>query len=231
MDKSYILVVDDNHINRLFFQSALGKMNHQVSTAESGYEALELCRKQAFDMILMDIRMQGMNGIEAAREISQLPHHSSTPIIAISADVFDFSQHPQFADGLMKPVKPEVMQQMINRWIRKTPWFDDQQALQVSHNDAGIVNKLRALLQQELPVRAEHIKQLYRQKQYTELADSLHQLLGSARICAASRLTQQLEQFRKALDEVDDPLKMDESMEDLLAVMSETSKQAAQPIS
>ena len=77
MDKHHILVVDDNHINRLFFQSSLKKLNVQVKLAESGFDALEICRQQCFDLILMDIRMDGMDGMQTATAIKALKEHLS----------------------------------------------------------------------------------------------------------------------------------------------------------
>ncbi|MFC3195633.1 response regulator [Marinicella sediminis] len=226
MDKSYILVVDDNHINRLFFQSALQKMHHQVMLAVNGYEAVECCQQNTFDVILMDIRMQGLNGIEAAHEIKQIPHCKATPIVAISADVFDHNQHPQFADGLMKPVKPEVMQQLIKKWTHQQPWFDEQLALSISHQDSHIVSKLRTLMKNDLPAQTLKIKQLFEEAQYNDLQDCLHQLLGSARICAACRLVNAIEQFRSRLENEHDEAHLESEMMNLIQVIRETELHA-----
>ena len=228
MDQTNILVVDDNHINRLFFQSALKKMHHQCSTAENGQQAIELCHKVCFDMVLMDIRMQGMNGIETARAIKQLPAYHNIPILAISAEAFAADQYPEFTAAMLKPVKPEKMQQLIRQHLPDLPWFDNQQAMEISHQDADIVYKLRDMLQHDLPTQADIIKKLFAQHNETELQDVLHQLLGSARVCAASRLTRATEALKTSLHEQQSWEASQTALDRLIEVMDGTVKQVGQ---
>jgi two-component system sensor histidine kinase BarA len=228
MDQTNILVVDDNHINRLFFQSALRKMQHQCSTAESGPQAIELCNEERFDLILMDIRMQGMNGIEAARAIKQLPGYQDTPILAISAETFAVDDYPEFTAAMLKPVKPERMQQLIRQHLPDVPWFDDQLAMDISHQDADIVHKLRDMLKQDLPVQSTAIHALFAEHKKSELQDVLHQLLGSARVCAASRLIQATEALKLSLDQQQHWEQSQAALDRLTEVMSGTIKQVGQ---
>jgi len=227
MDQTNILVVDDNHINRLFFQSALRKMQYQCSLAENGQQAIDLCRAERFDMILMDIRMQGMNGIETARAIKQLTAYQHVPILAISAETFAADQYPEFVAAMLKPVKPGMMQQLIRQHLPEPPWFDDQQAMDISHQDVAIVHKLRDMLKQDLPAQITLISDLFKGQQKAELQDVLHQLLGSARVCAASRLTQATEALKKALEQQQNWDQSKTALQELVEVMEGTVKQAA----
>jgi len=196
MDKLHILVVDDNHINRLFFQSSLKKLNCAVTTAINGIEAITKCKTNSYDLILMDIRMDGMNGIESAAQIKQLKPYLTTPIIAISAETFNTDMHKDFCDSLLKPVKQEVLAQTIELYTTKPDLFNHKQALKISHHDERIVLHLRKLFIEQLDqVRNELLAQ-YSSCDFVTLNESLHQLLGSAKICAADQMVKEILAFK-----------------------------------
>ncbi|WP_223788599.1 response regulator [Marinicella meishanensis] len=201
MDKNFILVVDDNHINRLFFESSFKKYGHAVALAESGYQAVEMCHHQTPKLILMDIRMDGMDGIETAQSIKRLANHSNTPIIAVSAERFDWQQHPAFCDSLLKPVSQENIQKLIHEHLLQEPVFDQQQALNISHQDPDIVHKLRHMLVQQLPQDQAEINRLFKAQQWSELDALLHKMAGSARVCAASLLLQSIDALKQGLSD------------------------------
>lgn len=83
-----ILVVDDISINRQAIRGAMEKFDHVVSSAKDGAKAVEAHKNGDFDLILMDLRMPNVSGLEATRMIRQLPgDKSQVPIIAVTADV------------------------------------------------------------------------------------------------------------------------------------------------
>lgn len=203
MDKHHILVVDDNHINRLFFESALIKLNYVVITAENGFRAIDLCQQHTFDLILMDIRMDGIDGIEAAAHIKTINANQNTPILAISAERFEHEDYKQFDNSILKPVSQERLKNTLARYLsvaiqndENSAFFDQQQALEISHNDIGIVAKLRAMLVAQLNDDWQQIEHLYNQKDWQSLNDYLHKVLGSAKVCAAKPLTYHIEQLK-----------------------------------
>jgi two-component system sensor histidine kinase BarA len=204
MDKHHILVVDDNHINRLFFQSSLNKLNSTVSLAEDGFQAIQLCRLNNFDLILMDIRMDGIDGIETASAIKALPSHQNTPILAVSAERFDCESHPEFATSLLKPITQDELKSVLACYLTGTAFearcFDEQMALQISHQDHHIVQKLRQLLTKQLPDDWQNIKKLHDKEDWENLEAYLHKLLGSAKICAATLLIENIEQLKLCLE-------------------------------
>ncbi|SDN05338.1 PAS domain S-box-containing protein [Daejeonella rubra] len=84
-----ILVVDDNEINRLLASKVLAKWGVQVDFAENGQIALEKTQMNNYDLILMDLHMPVMDGMEASKAIRKLGgHHSRVPIIALTASLF-----------------------------------------------------------------------------------------------------------------------------------------------
>ncbi len=84
-----ILIVEDNEMNRNVLEGFLSRDGHNLSMAANGMEALEICRKKAFDLILMDIQMDGMSGLEVTRKLRAMEDKeiANTPIIALTGNV------------------------------------------------------------------------------------------------------------------------------------------------
>jgi len=83
-----VLHVDDDPMNLRVVEEILTAFNHRAVKAASGAEALQLVAEQAFDVILMDIHMPKMSGIEAVERLRALPGPArKTPVIALTADV------------------------------------------------------------------------------------------------------------------------------------------------
>ena len=80
-----ILVVEDDEINLLIAEHILGKAGYLVSKVNNGEEAIEIMKNETFDLILMDIEMPIMDGIEATPVIRNLENGRSIPIIALTA--------------------------------------------------------------------------------------------------------------------------------------------------
>lgn len=112
-----ILVVEDNEVNRTLTARVIEKLGHTVITAENGSDAVDLCQEHAFDIILMDIEMPKMNGVEAthlirAIDARQLRH---TPIIAITGLSTMRNQYLNLGidDYLAKPYNRKILEEKI----------------------------------------------------------------------------------------------------------------------
>lgn len=88
-----ILLVEDNLLNQRIVTFSLKKYNHNVVIANNGVEAIELFRERKFDVILMDIMMPVMDGLEATVKIREIETSENiekrTPIIALTANTMD----------------------------------------------------------------------------------------------------------------------------------------------
>jgi PAS domain S-box-containing protein len=108
-----ILVVDDEPINREVAQMQLEAVDLVADSAEDGAEAITLAQEKAYAAILMDMQMPKVNGVEATRQIRQLPGYRDTPIIAMTANVFAEDKAECFAAGmnefLIKPFNPDQL--------------------------------------------------------------------------------------------------------------------------
>ncbi|MBI9085363.1 MAG: response regulator [Desulfobacterales bacterium] len=115
-----ILVVEDNTYNRRLLEEALTAWGHQVTLAGDGHQALEFAQQQRFAMIVLDIRMPGIDGIEVARRLrcrEQEWSETPVPIIAITADADAATREACLTAGinavLTKPVSPEQLTRAI----------------------------------------------------------------------------------------------------------------------
>jgi CheY-like chemotaxis protein len=114
-----ILHVDDDPMNLRVVEEILGAFNHRSIKAVSGPEALAQLTAQTFDVVLMDIHMPGMSGIETVERVRALPGpERNVPVIALTADVFtrrpeeyralgfdDFVSKPILVSGLLEAIK------------------------------------------------------------------------------------------------------------------------------
>lgn len=123
-----VLVAEDNQINLKTAVMMLSRMGYNNLTACNGFEAVELWEKGGVDIILMDIQMPGMDGLEALRQIRQKEVakgvSAHTPIIALTADALKGTQERLLADGfdayLSKPVTYQMLQDTL-RLFQTTP--------------------------------------------------------------------------------------------------------------
>jgi CheY-like chemotaxis protein len=97
----------------------LSRMGHEVTLAENGQQAVEAAEKTAFDIILMDIQMPVMNGLEATRALRQ--KGIKTPVIAVTANALkgdrDLCIQAGCDDYLSKPVDKDRLEELIARYL------------------------------------------------------------------------------------------------------------------
>lgn len=116
-----ILLVEDNRINQILVQRFLNDQPCNVTVAENGVDAVEVCKKQVFDVVLMDVVMPKMGGVEATKAIRGLglSWTGNVPIIALTADYAAEHQRAYQKAGMNecvgKPIAPEILLNTINK--------------------------------------------------------------------------------------------------------------------
>lgn len=117
-----ILLVEDEPINREITLSLLRDAGLNVDVATDGIEALDLVASHCYDLILMDIQMPRMDGLEATRQIHGRPNGELVPVLALTANAFSDDRAKCLAAGMndfvTKPVVPEVLFAKCLRWLQ-----------------------------------------------------------------------------------------------------------------
>jgi signal transduction histidine kinase/ActR/RegA family two-component response regulator len=116
-----VLVAEDDPLNQEVAVCLLEAVGLVPVVANNGQEALELARAGRYALMLMDMQMPVMNGVEATRAIRQLPGMSTIPILAMTANAFDEDRDTCLAAGMDdhigKPVNPATLYETLLRWL------------------------------------------------------------------------------------------------------------------
>ena len=132
-EPGYLLVVDDNKVNRILLARGLEGDGHKVETAEHGKQALEKLRSDSFDLVLLDIEMPEMNGYQVLETCLQDPELRDIPIIMTSSldEIDSVVKCVELGaeDYLNKPVNPILLRARVNASLEKKRLRDEQRKL------------------------------------------------------------------------------------------------------
>jgi len=131
MSKHKILLVDDDPDILEFIAYNLEKEGYEVSTASNGVEALKKAESMVPDLILLDVMMPEMDGVETCAKIREVAELKHTRIAFLTARGEDYSQIAGFEAGgddyILKPVKPRVLVSRIKALLRRTGGTEEKQ--------------------------------------------------------------------------------------------------------
>ncbi|OQX14933.1 MAG: hypothetical protein BWK73_08120 [Thiothrix lacustris] len=120
-----ILVVEDHKVNQMVARGMLTKLGYHITLAEDGYQALDYLRTESFALVLMDIQMPGISGVETTRRIrAEFPQLAAMPIIALTANAMKGDELEYLAAGmndcLTKPIQMDVLATTLRAWCPAT---------------------------------------------------------------------------------------------------------------
>ncbi|MFZ8962061.1 MAG: response regulator transcription factor [Schleiferiaceae bacterium] len=142
MSKHTILLVDDDPDIREFISFNLVKEGFKVETAKNGLEGVEMCKKFKPDLVLLDVMMPGMDGMEACEAIRATPEIAHTVIAFLSARGEDYSQVPGFESGgddyITKPIRPKVLVSRIKALLRRNAKSEEGESNIIERGDLRI---------------------------------------------------------------------------------------------
>jgi PAS domain S-box-containing protein len=220
-----VLLAEDNAVNRTLARKLLEKFGHTVVIAENGRQVLEALRRESVDLVLMDVQMPAMDGLEATAAIREKEKSTGAhlPIIALTAHAMKGDRERCLAAGaddyLTKPIHTPDLLAVLDRirGIKTTPHppaapppaavsansFDLAAALQRVEGDRELLEELARLFAEECPKFLAGIRRAFDASDAHELARLAHTVKGSASNLGASAVTQsaiELEKLARASD-------------------------------
>ena len=118
-----VLIVEDNHVAQRIVSRTLTKRNYRVVAAFSGLEAIAQVTSDSFDLILMDLQMPGMDGIEATSKIRELENGKNTPVVAFTANATveyrEMCRKAGFDGFLAKPVNSSDLLSTVEQFCAR----------------------------------------------------------------------------------------------------------------
>lgn len=204
-----VMAVDDNPANLKLIGTLLAEQVEKTLLCESGEEAIALARDNVLDLILMDIQMPNIDGIRTSELIRQLPHHNSTPIVAVTAHAVSGEREHLLQAGmddyLAKPIDEAMLTRVLSRYHSgaqeaetATPpanaeplaSLDWSLALRQAANKQDLARDLLQMLLDFLPQVRERVQAVLDGAQDDTLLDLIHKLHGSCSYSGVPRLKQ-----------------------------------------
>jgi len=221
-----ILLAEDNAVNQKLAARLLEKMGHHVVVACNGREALQRAAEMRFGLILMDIQMPEMGGLEATGLIRERQRATGrrTPIVAMTAHALKGDREKCLSAGMdgyiSKPIRPHILREEIARVVasvqgghdhenQETIAIMDKQKSSIDRaelfarveNDEALVREILGIFQAELPSYRETLRRAVALKSAQDTQKAAHAFKGMlANLAAvrASTLAASVEQFAKA---------------------------------
>jgi two-component system, sensor histidine kinase len=209
-----ILLVEDNEMNRVVAETVLNQYGAIIHEAVNGAEAIEALRNNRFDIVLMDIQMPVMDGLEATHVIRE-EIRSSIPIIALTANAVKGEMEKCIQAGmndyLSKPFEEEDLIRLIAKWLCReisfteakesmpladSPLYDLGKLKQITRGDEKFISKMLQVFVQETVGSLGQLEQAYEAKDMKKVKFQAHRMkssLANLSVVSASSIAKQIE--------------------------------------
>ena len=208
-----LLLAEDNSVNQKLAIRLLEKMGHHVVLAVNGEEAIEMLRRRVFDLVLMDIQMPVMSGVEATRKIrtEEQSTGAHTPIIAMTAHAMAGDADRYLQNGMdgyvSKPIKVDVLRAEIDRLTKRCEpregqtvdkvdnvdknfpllTFDHEELLERVENDRELLRDLLLIFKEEFPRHLLVLREAVESRDGNRVTGAAHALKGMLLNLSATR--------------------------------------------
>jgi two-component system, sensor histidine kinase and response regulator len=175
-----VLVVDDHPINHEFAAEALRRLGHAVTTAASGHEALALLEARPFDLVLMDVQMPELDGLEATRRFRAMEQGKHTPVVALTAhsgrDERDRCVAAGMDDVITKPVTTARLAAIISGAAAPEP---EARVLDAAAGNVRLLARVREAFIRQTPRLLAAIREGIDDRNADAIARNAHTLKGA----------------------------------------------------
>lgn len=192
-NKARILLAEDNKVNQTLVAILLHKMGWEVETAVNGQEALDIWQSQRLDLILMDLQMPEVDGLEATRRIREAEKSSGShiPIVALTAHAMKGDRERCLEAGmddyLPKPIQPQMLYGVVNRLLfegdrsllSSPEEFDPDVLLELVSGDRALAAELLNDLIQDVEEKVGILRQAIATGDHEALWKNAHSIKGA----------------------------------------------------
>jgi len=201
-DEIRILLAEDNHINQMVIKEFLTRRGYQVEIAQSGREVLEKIQKERYHLILMDVEMPDMDGIQTTKKIREIESKNGghIPIIALTAYAFEdkknYCLEIGMDDYLTKPIHPEKLIKTVakilaqsdvnippskdsNSPIPNSSIFDETAVLNRVDNDRSLLLSLIKIFFENIPMYLQQARTQLENRDFEGFHKTIHTIKGS----------------------------------------------------
>lgn len=221
-----VLLADDDEISRKLVSILLSEGGVRVDQVQNGAEAVDACRENDYDLVLMDIQMPEMDGLTATREIRKLSRDACrVPIVALTANALHGDRERFIEAGmndyLPKPVNETILFDTLAEWClneresphqmgaagqlpapaAELPGLDAGFGIEMAGGDAERWRMLLELLAKDLPGSLARLEEAFAERRLDEIGRLAHKLRGGAHYCSAPALRHAAEALEQACEE------------------------------
>ena len=192
-----LLAVDDMEMNLKLLETWLAPTNIQLKKALNGDRAISLCEEMDFDLILMDIQMPGMDGLQTTQAIRR-GRNQGTPIIAVTAHAFEQEKieflQSGMDDHIAKPINLNGLMSIISSWCQisdinsHVDAIDWKHAVNRTQGDEALAEELFQLFKNELIALRPRIELADEKQNHSEMMSTIHAVHGIAMQTGVPRL-------------------------------------------
>ena len=247
-----VMVVDDHPGNLRLAQVFLEETGARVTACASGNEAVAAFAEESFDLILMDIQMPGMDGLEVTRRIREMEQGARrTPVIAVTAHALASERRLLLESGmddyLTKPITEQQLAHVLSRWVAQQNGanapalmpdespvgdlvFDEALAIQRAGGRPSLANDMHMMLLDSLTSDRQHIHEQAARGDHVALLETVHRLHGATRYCGTPQLEQAARAMEESLKQSQSAAKCQSQLDQLLRAIDTLCDQAPDSI-
>jgi CheY-like chemotaxis protein len=187
-----VLLVEDNEINQLVAENSLRYLGCKVTKADNGHIAIDILAKEKFDIILMDIQMPELDGVEATK-ILRNKLSLKTPIIALTANAFrteiDKCMSVGMNDYITKPFNEEELLKIIYKHTknaiaehekdREQKLYNLSSIEELARDDEEFIQKMLSIFITQIQETIPLVDKAFKEKDYAEISRLMHKIKPS----------------------------------------------------